>query len=116
MAQICGEMTYLFDKLLKNVENDLEIWDMVKNLGNGFDAWGTAEVFEKRFNYLGNGLKIWQVAKICGKWCIYLGIGLSVWETAKIFGKWRRSAGKCLKYVGKWLNCLTNFLKMWKMT
>ena len=25
MAQICGEMTELFDKRLKNVENDLEI-------------------------------------------------------------------------------------------
>ena len=24
--------------------------------------------------------------------------------------------GKWLKYVGKWLNCLTNGLKMWKMT
>ena len=28
MAQICGEITYLFDKRLKNVENDLEIWEM----------------------------------------------------------------------------------------
>ena len=42
MAQICGEMTYLFDKLLKNMENDLEIWEMVKIFGNGLDAWGTA--------------------------------------------------------------------------
>ena len=25
-------------------------------------------------------------------------------------------SGKWLKYVGKWLNCLTNSLKMWKMT
>ena len=33
MAQICGQMTYLFDKILKNVENDLEIWDMVKIFG-----------------------------------------------------------------------------------
>ena len=30
MSQICGEMTSLFDKRLKNVENDLEIWEMVK--------------------------------------------------------------------------------------
>ena len=51
------------------------------------------------------------MAKICGKWRIYLGIGLSDWETAKIFGKWRRSAGKCLKYVGKWLHYLSNLLK-----
>ena len=30
MSQICGEMTYLFDKRLKNVENDLEIWEILK--------------------------------------------------------------------------------------
>ena len=30
MAQIFREMTYLFDKRLKNVENDLEIWEMAK--------------------------------------------------------------------------------------
>ena len=33
MAQICGEMTLLFDKLLKNMENDLEIWEMAKIFG-----------------------------------------------------------------------------------
>ena len=33
MSQICGEMTYLFDNLLKNVENDLEIWEMAKIIG-----------------------------------------------------------------------------------
>ena len=27
-------------------------------LGNGFDAWGMAKVFEKRLNYVGNGLRI----------------------------------------------------------
>ena len=27
-----------------------------------------------------------------------------------------QSCGKWLKYVGKWLNSLTNGLKMWKMT
>ena len=29
-----------------------------KYLGNGFDAWGTASVFEKRLNYVGNVLSI----------------------------------------------------------
>ena len=29
-----------------------------KYLGNGLDEWGTAQVFEKRLNYLGNGLRI----------------------------------------------------------
>ena len=33
MAQICGEKTYLFDKRLKNVENDLEISEMAKIFG-----------------------------------------------------------------------------------
>ena len=42
MTQICGEMTYLFDKRLKNVKNDLEIWEMEIYLGNGLDTWGTA--------------------------------------------------------------------------
>ena len=29
-----------------------------KYLENGFDAWGTARVFEKRFHYVGNGFRI----------------------------------------------------------
>ena len=33
MAQICGQMAELFDKCLKNVENDLEIWEMAKIYG-----------------------------------------------------------------------------------
>ena len=33
MSQICGEMTELFDKRLKNVENDLEIWEMANIFG-----------------------------------------------------------------------------------
>ena len=40
MAQICGEMTYLFDKLLKNVENDLEIGEMVKIFGKWLRCMG----------------------------------------------------------------------------
>ena len=33
MAQICGEMTELFDNQLKNVKNDLEICKMAKIYG-----------------------------------------------------------------------------------
>ena len=33
MAQICGEMALLFDKRLKNVENDSEIWEIAKIFG-----------------------------------------------------------------------------------
>ena len=45
MAQICGEMTYLCDKRLKNVENDLEIWEMAK-------------IFGKWLRYMGFGFSI----------------------------------------------------------
>ena len=44
-SQICGEMTSLFDKRLKNVENDLEIWEMAK-------------IFRKWLRYMGHGLSI----------------------------------------------------------
>ena len=40
MAQICGEMTQLFDKRRKNVENDLEIWEMAKIFGNWLRCMG----------------------------------------------------------------------------
>ena len=70
MAQICGQMTYLFDKILKNVENDLEKWlkylemaqmhARLKYLRNGLTIlW---------FKNFGNGLKnLTKMAKICGK-------------------------------------------------
>ena len=45
MAQICGEMTSLFDKRLKTVENDLEIYEMAK-------------IFGKCLRCMGHGLSI----------------------------------------------------------
>ena len=45
MAQISGKMTQLFDKRLKNVKNDLEIWEM-------------ARIFGKWLRYMGHGLSI----------------------------------------------------------
>ena len=33
IPQICGEMTQLFDKRLKNVENDLQTCEMAKIFG-----------------------------------------------------------------------------------
>ena len=45
MAKICGEMTELFEKRLKSVENDLEIWEMA----NRFGKW---------LRYMGHGLSI----------------------------------------------------------
>ena len=45
MAQICREMAKLFDKRLKNVENDSEIYEMAK-------------IFGKWLRYMGHGLSI----------------------------------------------------------
>ena len=45
MAQVCGEMTYLFDKRLKNVKNDLEICELAK-------------IFGKWLRYMGHGFSI----------------------------------------------------------
>ena len=45
IAQKCGEMTSLFDKLIRNVENDLEIWEIAK-------------IFEKWLRFMGHGLSI----------------------------------------------------------
>ena len=45
MAQICGEMALLFDKRFKNVETDLEIWEI-------------ANVFGKWLRYMGHGFSI----------------------------------------------------------
>ena len=55
MSQTCLEMAELFDKRLKNVENDLE-------MGNGLDPWFTTYVFEKRLYCVGSGLKICKKA------------------------------------------------------
>ena len=40
MAQICREMTLIFVKLLKNVENDLEICEMAKIFGKWLRCMG----------------------------------------------------------------------------
>ena len=45
MSQICGEMTFIFDKRLKNVENDVEIREMAK-------------IFGKWLRYMGHGICI----------------------------------------------------------
>ena len=45
MAQICVEMALLFEKRLKKVENDLEIWEITKISG-------------KLIRFMGQGLSI----------------------------------------------------------
>ena len=37
---ICAQMAELFDKGLKNVQNDLEIWDMAKIFGKWLRCMG----------------------------------------------------------------------------
>ena len=48
------EMAYEFDKGLKNVGNDVYIWEL-------------AYVFEKRLKYVGNDVDLWEMAQICGE-------------------------------------------------
>ena len=52
---------------------------------------------------------MWEMTFKCGKWLMYFRNSQNVCEMTQICGKW-------LKYVWKWLNYLTNGLKMWKMT
>ena len=40
MAQISGKMTQLIDKRLKNVKNDLEIWEMARIFGKWLRSMG----------------------------------------------------------------------------
>ena len=69
MPQICAEMTELFDKRLKNVENDLEIWEMA-----------TAKVSQVRHKYVANDLNILNMASMCGGWLKYLRNGFTMLE------------------------------------
>ena len=55
MAQTCGEMTKLFDKRLKNVEND-------RDLGNGQNIWEMAQIHGARPKYLRNGFTMLEMA------------------------------------------------------
>ena len=61
--------------MLKNVENDLEIWEMAK-------------IFGKWHRYMGHGLSISEAALLCWKWLKNLTNGLNMWEMTHIFGKW----------------------------
>ena len=92
MTQICGEMAQIYgalEKRLKNVENDLEIWEMAKIFGkwprNGLSKWDTALVFDeaallcwKCLKNLTNGLNMWEMTYIFGRWLKYLR-NLIIW-------------------------------------
>ena len=75
MAQICVEIAYLFDKRLKNAENDIEIWEMAK-------------IFWKWLRYMGHGFSISEAALLSSNLLKKLTNGLNMWEMTYIFGKW----------------------------
>ena len=55
MAQIFGKMSKLFHQCLKNVEND-------RDLGNGQNIWEMAQIHGKRFQYLRSGFTMLEMA------------------------------------------------------
>ena len=63
------------EKLLKNMENDLEIWEM-------------ANIFGKWLRYMGHTFNIREAALLCWKWLKNLTDGLTMWEMTYVCGKW----------------------------
>ena len=59
----------MFEKWLKYVGNDVDLWEMAQICG---------ELFDKRLENVENDLEIWEMAKIIGKWLRYMGHGLSI--------------------------------------
>ena len=63
------EIAYVFQKFLKYVGNDVDLWEMAQICGE------MAELFDKR-------LKMWKMSQRFGKWPKYLGNGLDTFGTA----------------------------------
>ena len=59
------EMALVFEKRLKYLGNDVDIWEI-----------------PKIYLYLTNGLINWEMTQTFGKWLKYLGNGLDIWGTA----------------------------------
>ena len=72
MTYICRKWLKNFQKRVKYLGNDVEMWELAKI------CWEMGQVFDKRLKYLGNDLQIWEMGKICGKWHRYMGHGLSI--------------------------------------
>ena len=62
----------MFQKRLKYVRNDLDLWEMAQICGE------MAELFDKRLKNVENDLEIWEMTKIFGKWLSYMGHGFSI--------------------------------------
>ena len=70
------ELAWVFEKLLKYVGNDVDLWEMSQICEE--ITW----LFDKRLKNVKNDLEIREMAKIIGKWLRYMGHGLSIWESA----------------------------------
>ena len=62
----------MFQKRLKYVGNDVDLWEMAQICGE------IAELFDKRLKNVENDLEIWEMAKIFGKWLRYMAHGFSI--------------------------------------
>ena len=61
----------MFEKGLKYVGNDVDLWEIPQ-------ICGEIAIFDKRLKNVQNDLEIWEIAKIIGKWLRYIGHGLSI--------------------------------------
>ena len=52
----------------------------LKDLENGFNIWGTAEVFEVRHKYVANDSNVLNIFSMCGKRFKYLRNGFTMLE------------------------------------
>ena len=52
----------MFEKRLKHVRNDLDLWEMAQIRGE------MAQLFDKRLKNVPNNLEILEMAQIFGKW------------------------------------------------
>ena len=62
----------MFEKRLKYVGNDVDLWEMVQRCGE------MTKLFEKLLENVENDFEIWELAKIFGKWLRSIGHGLSI--------------------------------------
>ena len=66
------EMAEVFQKRLKYVGNDVDLWEMTQICGE------MSELFDKRLKNVKIDLEIWEMAKIFGKWLRYMGHDFSI--------------------------------------
>ena len=62
----------MFEKRLKYVGNDVDLWEMAQI------CLEMTLLFENRIKNAKNDLEIWEMAKIFGKWLRCMGHGLSI--------------------------------------